>query len=249
MPLLKIYLAVLAFYLIVISISSQRHPTLNDLLWLEGSLVECMTSVAYLATVIISIVAYARHRSPVLIATFITALLCMASEMSLLLTVLKDRTPDVPVGEGKVFLDAPHDLIKLAYLNVFVERSIVWIIGLAVLFVAVALVSHVLLRQSLTWRSLLLTPESILFFVLFITAGLIATIMDLEIFAPTSSAPVEESLELWAALALLFGVGALRSSSNVNRSSSRNLRHLYRDKSIHSEVPAIASSSVSDGNG
>ena len=34
---------------------------------------------------------------------------------------MKDNTPDVPVGEGKAFLDALHDLIKIAYLNIVVE--------------------------------------------------------------------------------------------------------------------------------
>ena len=143
----------LACYLIVISVFVQRYPALNDRLWIEGGLVECTTSVVYSVTALSSILAYARLRSPVLIATFVTAFLCMASEMSLIFTVMKDDTPDVPAGEGKVFLDAPHDLIKLAYLNLFVERSILWIGGLTALFLAVAFVIHVALRKSLFLRA------------------------------------------------------------------------------------------------
>ena len=116
MPLLRMYGVMLACYLIVTSVSVKRYPAFSGLLWIEGGLVEFTTCVVYGVIVLSSLWAYiVRLRSPVLIATFVTAALCMASEMSLVFWIMHDSTPDVPiVGEGKVFLDAPHDLIKLA---------------------------------------------------------------------------------------------------------------------------------------
>jgi hypothetical protein len=113
-------------------------------------------------------------------------------------------------------IDAPHDMIHLAYLNIFVDRSIAWIIAISALFAAVILVMHVAFEKALRRSEFSFTPEAIVFFILFIIAGLISTIMSLGIFSPSAFPPVEESLELWAATALLFGVGALRASRPAN---------------------------------
>ena len=76
------------------------------------------------------------------------------------------------------------------------------------------------MQKSLFSRAQALTPESIIFLVLFIVAGLIATVMDLEIFSPNSNPAQEESLELWAALALLSAVGSMRAAPARRPSTS-----------------------------
>jgi hypothetical protein len=220
LPLLRIYLGMLVTFLIVVPVSIQRYPAIGELLWLEGGLVENATSVAYVAAAIGSIFAYARLRSAVTIATFVTAILCLSSEISLLLMLFKENTPQVPFREGAVVIDAPHDMVRLAYLNIVVDRSITWIIAILLLFVAVSLLAHFMFEKALARSEFLFTPEAILFFILFIAAGLIATILSLGIFSVSAFPAVEESLELWAATALVFGVGALRSSRGANRNPS-----------------------------
>ena len=51
-------------------------------------------------------------------------------------------------------------------------------------------------------------------------AGLIATVMDLEIYSPNPNPAQEESLELWDARALLFAVGSLRAAPGRRASTS-----------------------------
>lgn len=216
LPLLRIYLGMVISFLIVVAVSIRRHPSINEWLWLEGGLVESATSVAYVAAIFGSIIAYARLRSAVALSTSITALLCLSSEVSLLQMLLGENTPQIPFRQGAVLIDAPHDMIQLAYLNIVVARSAAWIIALSLLFAAVILLMHVLFQKALTRSELSITAEAIVFFVLFIIAGLISTSMSLGIFSPISCPPVEESLELWAAAALLFGVGALRSHRSGN---------------------------------